>query len=81
MQKIMQERKVKDAGCCEIDCIYAVTGVLRDGEVVKEAVVELYENFLLKKGGGRFDQWMEIVVKSVGVCAAAGKFRNLISSL
>ncbi|KAG5666374.1 hypothetical protein PVAND_014405 [Polypedilum vanderplanki] len=59
------------AGCCEINCIYSVTGVLKNGELVKDAVIELYENFLQSKGAGKFDKWITIVENSIKKCVLA----------
>lgn len=61
------------AGCCELDCIYDITGVLKDGHLVTEAVVQLYENFLAENGGGKYDKWMEIIENSVEKCQSVGE--------
>lgn len=65
-------KNVKES-CCVIDCTYATTGVLKNDDLNENAVMELYENYLEKHGGGKFDQWMKIVEKSIKKCSKAGE--------
>lgn len=60
-------------GCCILDCIYHVTGVVRDFKLDPLAFLELYENYLSEKGGGKFDQWMLVVENSIEACLNLGK--------
>lgn len=64
------------AGCCVIDCTYATTGVLKNDDLNENAVMELYENYLRKHGGGKFDKWMEIIEKSIQKCSKAGELHK-----
>ncbi|KAL7014297.1 hypothetical protein ACKWTF_015852 [Chironomus riparius] len=67
-KKICKDSKLTSPGCCELDCIYDATGVLKNDELVHEAVVQLYENFLEGHGGGKYDKWMGIIENSVEKC-------------
>ena len=65
--------KDRSGGCCALDCIYHKTGVVRNFILDPTALLELYENYLNEKGGGKFDQWMPVVDNSIKTCTNLGK--------
>lgn len=50
--------------------------MLKNNEFDEKALLELYENYLTENGGGKFDQWMPMVEKSMETCRKLGETRN-----
>lgn len=67
--------KIKDgsAACCFLDCNYHKTGVVRNFKLDKNALLELYENYLNDKGAGKFDRWLLTVEESIKTCVRLSK--------
>lgn len=69
-----KEVKDESGGCCLINCNYERTGVYANGKFNDQSLLELYENYLDEHGGGKFDQWVEIVEDSIRKCRNLGLF-------
>lgn len=64
-----QKSKDQSGGCCLIKCNYQRTGVYADGKFNDHSLLKLYENYL---GGGKYDQWTEVVENSITKCHNLG---------
>lgn len=56
-----------------IDCNYRETGVIVNGVFNEQAMMKLYENYLDDNGAGKYDQWAEVIDKSIKKCMEISK--------
>lgn len=59
--------------CCILDCNYRETGVIVNGVFNDHAMLKLYENYLDELGGGKYDQWVPVIEKSIKKCVERSK--------
>lgn len=75
-KKSCAKLKVDAGGCCFLNCNYHNSGVFKDGVFDEKALLELYENYLSENGGGKFDQWLPIIEKSIETCNSLSMIFN-----
>jgi hypothetical protein len=46
-----------------------------------ESLMELYENYLIENGAGKFDKWMTIVEESIKTCTKLSEKKNNLNNL